>query len=74
MVEIGCAGIHVAHLVALRQELIDAAEHVVAMHDRDLEPRRRLAARPARKPTGFTPPALATTLMLRSFSLRASGR
>ena len=34
------AGIHVAHLVALGEEFVDAGEDVVAEHHRDLEPGR----------------------------------
>ena len=35
------AGIHVAHLVALGEELVDAPEHVVAQDHRDFQPRRQ---------------------------------
>ena len=37
----GRAGIHVAHLVSLGEELVDAAVDVIAQHHRDLQPRRQ---------------------------------
>ena len=35
------AGVHVAHLVAFGQEVVEAREDVVAEHDRDFEPGRQ---------------------------------
>jgi len=44
------SALQVAHLVALLQELVDAAQHIVALHHRHLQPRRCLPHRPRAGP------------------------
>jgi hypothetical protein len=71
----GRARVHVAQLLALREERVEVREHVVALDDADADARkpcfRMTFITACMHARGLTPPALATTRM--SFATR-SGR